>query len=221
MYKILIIEDDETIQQQLKSLLEKYRYEAVTTDDFSDVVNFALEQQPHLIILDLNLPYFDGHHICHEIRKASKVPIVVVTSRDSEMDELMSLNLGADHFITKPYNTQILIAKIEALLKRTYQADASSVISFNELSLDLAKGQAIYNSQPVELTKNEARILQLLISEEGRIISREDIMDALWQEDTFVDDNTLTVNVNRLRKRLAVIGADKLLKTRRGQGYSL
>jgi DNA-binding response OmpR family regulator len=221
MYKILIVEDDKTIQQQLKKLLEKYRYEVVTTNDFSDVVGLALKLKPHLIILDLNLPYFDGHHICHEIRKASRVPIVVVTSRNSEMDELMSLNLGADQFITKPYNTQILIAKVEALLKRTYQPGTGSMISFNDLALDQAKGQAIYNSKQVELTRNEARILQLLISNEGRIISRDDIMDALWQADTFVDDNTLTVNVNRLRKKLAVIGAKKLLKTRRGQGYSL
>jgi DNA-binding response OmpR family regulator len=221
MYKILIIEDDQTIRQQLKNLLEKYGYEVITISDFSDAANSALAQQPHLIILDLNLPVFDGYHICREIRSTSTVPIVVVTSRDSEMDELMSLNLGADYFITKPYNTQILIAKIEALLGRTYESDAAKVISFNDLSLDLAKGQAGRGAKQVELTKNEARILQLLISHQGRIISRDDIMDALWQNDTFVDDNTLTVNVNRLRKKLAVIDAEQLLRTRRGQGYSL
>jgi DNA-binding response OmpR family regulator len=146
---------------------------------------------------------------------------VVVTSRDSELDELMSLNLGADHFVTKPYSTQILIAKIEALLKRTYESDKSTLINFNGLTLDQAKGQAILGRKSVELTKNEAKVLALLITSEGRIISRDDIMDALWQDDTFVDDNTLTVNVNRLRKKLAIIGAEKLLKTRRGQGYSL
>ncbi|MDR2063435.1 MAG: response regulator transcription factor [Candidatus Nomurabacteria bacterium] len=221
MQTILIIEDDITLRQQLKSLLEKYRYDVITTDDFNNVINFTLEQQPHLVILDLNLPFFDGHHICHELRKLSKVPIVIVTSRDSEMDELMSLNLGADYFVTKPYNTQILIAKIGALLKRTYDTRSSNIISFNNLALDFAKGQAIYNGRQVELTKNEARVLQLLIDNEGKIVSRDDIMDALWQDDTFVDDNTLTVNVNRLRKKLEIIGADELLRTRRGQGYSL
>jgi DNA-binding response OmpR family regulator len=222
MQTILIIEDDKTIREQLKNLLEKYRYHVIMPDDFNDVLGFALAKQPHLIILDLNLPFFDGHHICHELRKVSKVPIMIVTSRDNEMDELMSLNLGADYFVTKPYNTQILIAKISALLKRTYDSkDTTNAITFNDLSLDLAKGQAIYNEKQVELTKNEARILQLLIENEGRIISRDDIMDALWQEDTFVDDNTLTVNVNRLRNKLKEINADKLLRTRRGQGYSL
>jgi DNA-binding response OmpR family regulator len=221
MHTILIIEDDKTIRQQLKDLLEKYRYHVITTDDFNGVVSFALSKQPHLILLDLNLPFFDGYHICRELRKVSKVPIVIVTSRDSEMDELMSLNLGADYFVTKPYNTQILVAKIETLLKRTYDTASSSIIRFNDLSLDFAKGQAIYGERQVELTKNEARVLQLLINNEGRIVSRDDIMDALWQEDTFVDDNTLTVNVNRLRKKLEKIGADKLLRTRRGQGYSL
>jgi DNA-binding response OmpR family regulator len=221
MYKILIIEDDKTIQKQLKSLLERYNYEVVVTDDFSDVVGFALKQQAHLVILALNLPVFDGHHICREIRKVSKVPIMVVTDRDSEADELMSLNLGADYFTAQPCHTQILVAKIEALLKRTYEFEASSTISYNDLTLDLAKGQAIYSSKRVELTKNEARVLQLLISNKGRIISRDDIMGVLCRGDDLVDDNTLTVNVNRLRKKLAVIGAEKLLKTRRGQGYSL
>jgi DNA-binding response OmpR family regulator len=221
MKTILIIEDDKTIREQLKDLLEKYRYEVIVTTDFANAVPFALSSQPHLIILDLNLPVVDGYHICREIRRQSSVPIIVVTSRDSEMDELMSLNLGADQFITKPYNTQILLAKIEVLLKRAYDGESSGSISFNGLSLDLAKGQASYGGKQVELTKNEAQMLRLLIDGQGDIISREDIMDALWQEDTFVDDNTLTVNVNRLRKKLAVIGANELLKTRRGQGYSL
>jgi DNA-binding response OmpR family regulator len=222
MRTILIVEDDRTIRQQLKSLLEKYRYRVVTTDDFNDVAGFVLEQRPDLVVLDINLPVYDGHHICQEIRRQSTVPIVVVTSRDSEADELVSLNLGADQFVTKPYNTQILMAKIEGLMKRAYDSTTESrVISFSDLALDLAKGRASEGEKSVELTRNEARILQLLINSEGRIISREDIMDALWQEDTFVDDNTLTVNVNRLRRKLMQIGAAELLRTRRGQGYSL
>jgi DNA-binding response OmpR family regulator len=221
MKTILVIEDDRTLRQQLKTLLEKHHYHVITVDDFDNVAEFALAQQPHLIILDINLPIFDGYHICREIRKTSQVPIIVVTSRDNEMDELMSLNLGADYFVTKPYNTQILLAKIETLMKRAYDSAGQAVISFGGLTLDLAKGQAIHDGQQIELTKNETQMLRLLIDAQGSIIARDDIMDALWQTDTFVDDNTLTVNVNRLRKKLAAIHADQLLKTRRGQGYSL
>jgi DNA-binding response OmpR family regulator len=221
MYKILIIEDDEVIREQLKDLLERYGYEVVVAQDFDDVAGWAVVRRPDLVILDLNLPVYDGYHVCRQIRQFSSVPIVVVTSRDSEMDELMSLNLGADDFITKPYNSQILIAKIAALLKRTYQNSGVSEVGYNDLRLDLAKGRAIYGDRQVELTKNESGVLRLLIENEGRIVTREDIMEALWQADVFVDDNTLTVNVNRLRKKLVEIGAEQLLRTRRGQGYSL
>jgi DNA-binding response OmpR family regulator len=149
------------------------------------------------------------------------VPIIIVTSRDSETDELMSMNLGADHFVTKPYNTSILMAKIAALLDRAYGPANARILRFGELSLDLGMGTATYRGKTTELTKNESRILQLLIENEGRITGRDDIMDALWQTDAFVDDNTLTVNINRLRKKLATIDADDLIKTRRGQGYLL
>jgi DNA-binding response OmpR family regulator len=219
--RILIIEDDRTIRQELKTLLETYQYSVITTDDFANVVNFILEQDPHLVLLDLNLPFFDGYHVCRELRRHSRVPIIVVTSRDSEMDELMSLNLGADHFVTKPYNTNILMAKVAALLDRAYESSASRLLRAGDLILDLGLGTATYQGSATELTKNESRILQLLIENEGRITSRDEIMDALWQTDAFVDDNTLTVNINRLRKKLATIDADDLIKTRRGQGYQL
>jgi DNA-binding response OmpR family regulator len=219
--RILIIEDDRTIREELKTLLETYQYSVITTDDFANVVNFILEQDPHLVLLDLNLPFFDGYHVCRELRRHSRVPIIVVTSRDSEMDELMSLNLGADHFVTKPYNTNILMAKGAALLDRAYESSASRLLRAGDLALDLGLGTATYQGSATELTKNESRILQLLIENEGRITSRDEIMDALWQTDSFVDDNTLTVNINRLRKKLATIDADNLIKTRRGQGYQL
>jgi DNA-binding response OmpR family regulator len=219
--RILVIEDNETIRQEIKTLLEAYQYEVITTDDFAHVVDFILEQNPELVLLDLTLPFFDGYHVCRELRKTSRIPIIVVTSRDSEMDELMSMQLGADHFVTKPYNTGILMAKIAALLDRAYGAPDSRVLRFGDLSLDLGRGTATYQDQSTELTKNEMRILQLLIENKGRITSRNEIMDALWQTDAFVDDNTLTVNINRLRKRLAMIGADDFIKTRRGQGYLL
>jgi DNA-binding response OmpR family regulator len=219
--RILIVEDDKTIQQELKTLLETYQYEVITTDDFVNVVNFIFNQDPHLVLLDLNLPSFDGYHVCRELRRRSRVPIIVVTSRESEMDELMSLNLGADHFVTKPYNTSILMAKVSALLDRAYESSTSRVLRSGDLVLDLGMGTATYQDETTELTKNESRILQILIENEGRITSREEIMDALWQTDAFVDDNTLTVNINRLRRTLATIGADELIKTRRGQGYLL
>jgi DNA-binding response OmpR family regulator len=219
--RILIIEDDKTIRQELKTLLETYQYSVITTDDFANVVTFILEQDPHLVLLDLNLPNFDGYHVCRELRRHSRVPIIVVTSRDSEMDELMSLNLGADHFVTKPYNTSILMAKVAALLDRVYESSVSRLLRAGDLVLDLGLGTATYQNNTTELTKNESRILQLLIENEGRITSRDEIMDALWQTDAFVDDNTLTVNINRLRKKLATIDAGDLIKTRRGQGYQL
>jgi DNA-binding response OmpR family regulator len=219
--RIMIVEDDRTIQQELKTLLESYRYEVLTVDDFARVVEDVIEQDPELVLLDLNLPFYDGYHVCRELRRQSRVPLIIVTSRDSEMDELMSLNLGADHFVTKPYNTGILMAKIAALLERAYGGGDARVLRFEDLSLDLGMGTATYRGQTTELTKNESRILQLLIENEGRITSRDDIMDALWQTDAFVDDNTLTVNINRLRKKLATIEADGLIKTRRGQGYLL
>jgi DNA-binding response OmpR family regulator len=218
---ILIIEDDRTIRLELKALLERYGYAVITTDDFRDVVGLALEQHPHLILLDINLPLYDGFHICRELRKRSNIPIIVVTSRNSETDELMSLHLGADHFVTKPYNTEILLAKIAALLGRAFGAKGAQPVRFGDLILDAGKSEATYDGQSVELTKNELRILTLLVERQGDVVSREEMMDALWQTDSFIDDNTLTVNVNRLRKKLGGIGAEDLLKTKRGQGYSL
>jgi DNA-binding response OmpR family regulator len=222
MKSILIVEDDRTIRQELRCLLEKYRYKVIAAEDFSDVTALALAENPHLILLDLNLPFYDGYHICRELRKHSEIPIIVVTSRDSEMDELMSLSLGADHFVTKPYNTQILIARIEALLKRAYgDAGAPALMRFDDLSLDVGRCTAARPGRSVELTKNESRILQALMENGGAVVSRDDIMHALWQTDAFVDDNTLTVNINRLRRKLGEIGAGDRIKTRRGQGYSL
>ncbi|MDR1136041.1 MAG: response regulator transcription factor [Clostridiales Family XIII bacterium] len=217
----MIIEDDKTIRHELKALLEKYRYTVIAVDEFCDAADLAISLRPHLILLDLSLPFLDGHQICRDIRKRSDIPIIIVTSRDNELDELMSISLGADYFVTKPYNTQILIAKISNLLNRVYAGGAASEIRFGELSLDLGRSTAAYRGQTVELTKNELRILQLLLENGGVIVSRDEIMNALWQTDTFVDDNTLTVNINRLRGKLAVIGAHGILKTRRGQGYSL
>ncbi len=221
MYKIFIIEDDVVIRTELVTLLNKYGYLALTIETFDDVVNQALVTEPHLILLDINLPMFDGYFICREIRKRSKVPIVVVTSRDSDTDELMSMNLGADDFITKPYHTQILLARIAALLSRCYQVDSKETLTFGELTLDISKSNVLFNGKQTELTKNEQRILAQLMKNQGGITNRSDIMNELWQSDEFIDDNTLTVNINRLRKKLEEIGAIDKLKTHRGLGYSL
>ena len=167
------------------------------------------------------MPYYDGYYICREIRKASNVPIIVVTSRNSEIDELMSMNLGADDFITKPYNTQILLARISSIIRRAYQNVESEVFEFRRLKYNMSTSEMEFDDKKIELTKNESRILATLIRNKEKIVSRNELMKALWQSDEFVDDNTLTVNINRLRKKLEEIGAKDYLQTKRGQGYIL
>ena len=221
MYQIFIIEDDVTIRTQLEKLLNKYHYQCSSSDDFENIVETVLAKNPHLVLLDINLPVYVGYHVCREIRRRSNVPIIVVTSRNSDLDELMSMNLGADDFITKPYNTQILLARIAALLNRTYHNDQGDRLSYRTLTLDLSKSVASIGEKSIELTRNEQRILHLFLKNPERILSRNEIMDALWQSDEFVDDNTLTVNINRLRRKLAEIGGSEYLTTKRGQGYLL
>lgn len=201
MYRIAIIEDDAHIRDGLKQLLEKYGYECVVSDDFEHIVDATLKEKPHLILLDINLPLFDGYHVCREIRSRCDTPIIMVTSRDSEVDELMSMNLGADDFITKPYNTQILLARIAAILKRVYQSESGHTLEHKGVTLEPGKGLVTFEGKQADLTKNELRILHLLMENKGSIISRDEIMNDLWQSDEFIDDNTLTVNINRLRKK--------------------
>jgi len=219
--KLFIIEDDIVLRTELISLLESYNYSCETSDNFKDIISEATDSDADLILLDINLPYYDGYHVCREIRKLSDVPIMVVTSRNNDMDELMSMNLGADDFITKPYNIQILLARIGAILKRTNQKNYSSEVEYKGLTLSMAKSTVYHENKEVELTKNELRILSVLMQNANSIISRDDLMDELWQSDEFVDDNTLTVNVNRLRKKLEEIGAADFIKTKRGQGYMI
>ena len=219
MFKIFIVEDELTIRTELKTLLEKYGYECITTDDFTSVLSAIEAASPHLILLDINLPHFDGYHICREIRSHSQIPIIIVTSRNSDVDELMSMNLGADDFITKPYHTQILLARIAALLKRSYLTDHESQLEHNGVILSLSDSTITANGQTAELTKNELKILHLLMQNKGTIQSRDELINALWQTDEFIDDNTLTVNINRLRKKLESIGVTNYLKTKRGMGY--
>lgn len=219
MSSVFIVEDDEKIRRELTRLLEKYGYTCASSGDFAHMPEVILRENPQLVLLDINLPVYDGYHICREIRRSSQLPIIIVTSRDSDVDELMSMSLGADDFITKPYNTQILLARIASVLKRAYPAEPASVLAHRGLELDLSRGTARFGSNETELSKNELHILHLLLRNRGRIVSRDEMMNDLWQSEEFVDDNTLTVNINRLRKKLDGIGVHDYLTTKRGLGY--
>ena len=221
MSKIIIIEDAETIREELKTFLNRYGYEVVAPTNFENIINDILREKSDLILLDINLPVTDGYYICREIRKKSDVPIIVVTSRDNEVDELMSMNLGADDFITKPYNTQILLARIESILRRVHGSSNRDTIAYNDLKLNLSNGTVTYKGNTAELTKNELKILSCLIKNKGKIVSRDDLMDFMWNSDIFVDDNNLSVNVTRLRKKLEGVGMKENIETRRGLGYIL
>lgn len=220
MRKIIIIEDDKFIREELGDLLSKYGYNSVAPSDFKNIIDIIQKENGDLILLDINLPIFDGYYICREIRKISDVPIIMVTSRDSDIDELMSMNLGADDFITKPYNTQILLARISSILKRTYgSTETQDILNYNGLSLNLSNASIKYENKVLELTKNEVKILSYLIKNKGNIVLRESLMEYLWKSDYFVDDSTLTVNIARLRKKLEEIGIDNPIQTKRGLGY--
>ena len=219
--KIYIVEDEEAIRMELITLLEKYGYSCESCSVFKNITGQILAAEPELILLDINLPFYDGYYVCRAIREKSEVPIIVVTSRDSEMDEIMSINLGADDFITKPYNTQILLARISAMLKRTHKEKVNDFLQYQGLKLQLNSSTVIYKDQIIELSKNEMRILYTLLQHKESIVSRDQLMESLWQSNEFIDDNTLTVNVNRVRKKLEAAGLKDFIKTKRGQGYMI
>lgn len=222
MSKILIVEDDEKLSKELKIFLDKNGYDAVILQKFDNAVEDILEENADLILLDINLPYTDGEFICKEIRKTSDVPIIMVTSRDNEMDELISLNYGADQYVTKPFNIQILLAKIAGLIKRNQNADKSQEkIKCNEFILNVSKSVIETENKKIELTKNELKILHYLVLNQGKIVTREEIMNYLWESENFIDDNTLTVNMTRLRSKLEELGIKDSIETKRGQGYIL
>ena len=222
MQKILIIEDDEKLRNELETFLNKNGFVATSLKKFDNAVEDILNEKADLLLLDINLPYTDGEFICKEIRKTSNVPIIMVTSRDSEMDELLSLNYGADQYVTKPYNIQILLAKIVGLLKRNQNAGNNpDKIDCGEFVLNTAGRIAEKEDNKVELTKNEYKILEYLVLHRQQVISRDEIMDYLWESEEFVDDNTLNVNIKRLRTKLEELGLIDQIETRRGQGYLL
>lgn len=223
MALIYIVEDDEPIRRELVDILARAGFEVEACESFEHVSRDILATAPDLVLLDLTLPVKDGQHICHEVRRESEVLIIVLTSRTTEIDEVMALTLGADDFVPKPYSARVLVARINALLRRTAASGERSTLVHKGLELDLARSM-VTNTQTgtsTELTKNELRILSLLLSRAGKIVSRSAIMQDLWDSDAFVDDNTLTVNINRLRTTLEKIGIKGYLTTHRRQGYSV
>ena len=221
MQKILIIEDDEKIRSELETFLNKNGYETKTIVNFENTIEDALNEKADLILLDIYLPYADGEYICKEIRKNSDVPIIMVTSRDSEIDELISLNYGADQYVTKPYNIQILLAKIAGLLKRNQFNNTNDKIELEKFILNTSSRYVENGDKKIELTKNEYNIIYYLSLRKGKLVSRDEIMDYLWESESFIDDNTLSVNIKRIRDKLEEIGAKDSIETRRGQGYIL
>lgn len=220
MYRILVIEDNEKISKELCDFLNKNGYNSEGIEDFEHVLETIETKNPDLLLLDLNLPVYDGHFICREIRRRNKdLPIMIVTSRDSDMDELISMNLGADDFITKPYHLQILLARIARVLHRVYEAGSSNQLMIKDITLDISKSTITWHEKTIDLTKNELRIMHCLFQNKNHIVSREELMKHMWDCELFVDDNTLTVNINRLRKKLEYIQLDDLIQTKRGMGY--
>lgn len=221
MEKILIVEDDEKLRKELEIFLNNNGYLSETLNTFNNTLNDILKINPELLLLDINLPNADGEYICKEIRKKSNMPIIIITSRDNEIDELLSINNGADHYITKPFNIHILLAKINSLLRRTKTQENIDTIDAKDFILNINKSTIEKNNTIIELTKNEFRILKYLVQNRNKIVSREDIMMCLWDSDNFIGDSTLTVNITRVRYKLEELGLKELLETKRGQGYIL
>ena len=221
MQKILIVEDDEKLRGELEIFFSHHGYKAESLKKFDNTIQDIININPDLILLDINLPEADGEYICKEIRKQSNIPIIIITSRNNEIDELLSINYGADHYITKPFNIQILLAKTNSLLKRSNMRSEQDKIDAGDFIINLSNSMIIKDGKEIDLTKNELKILKYLNEKRGKIVSREEIMDYLWESNSFIDDNTLTVNITRLRNKLEELNLKELLETKRGQGYIL
>lgn len=221
MQKILIVEDDEKLRNELEIFLGRNGYLAEGINEFDDTLRDILKARANMILLDVNLPNVDGEYLLREIRRQSDVPVIMITSRDSEMDELLSMHYGADNYVTKPFNTQLLLAKIQVILRRTRSVEARDSLDCGAFSLNLSKSRIEKDGEAAELTGNELKILRCLIKARGNIVSRDEIMNELWDSEAFIDDNTLTVNVARIRRKLEDIGLCGVIVTRRGQGYQL
>lgn len=223
MYRILIIEDDHTISSILEEHLTKWGYDVRGIEDFSDILSGFTAYEPHIVIMDINLPYYDGFYWCSKIRELSNVPIVFLSSRDSDGDKIRAITQGGDDYIEKPFSMDLLTAKISAILRRAYSSadQALNVMQYRDLILNMERLQVFCKEEEAELTKNECRILAMLVKSNGNLVTRTRLMQSLWDDESFVDDNTLTVNVNRLRKKLDEIGLGDYIKTVKGEGYRL
>ena len=220
MYRILIVEDDEIIAKSVADYLAKWNYTTKIVDDFQNVITEFVEFKPDLVLMDINLPYYDGYYFCEEIRKISKVPVVFLSSANDDMNIVMAMTIGADDFIEKPFKLVVLKAKIEALLRRVYNFNiGNNLVNYKNIIFDMSKDSVKNGENTTELTKNESKILGVLLENREKIVSREDIMMALWENDSFVDENTLSVNVNRLRTKLKAIGIEDFIITKKGKGY--
>ena len=222
MYRLLIIEDDKGIAEAIRTQAEMWGMQAHMLTNFRDVMAEFAKVDPHMVLLDIGLPFFNGYHWCGEIRKVSKVPIIFISSASDNMNMIMAMNMGADDFIAKPFDQSLLIAKLQALLRRTYDFSASvPVLEHRGALLHTGEQSLMYGEEKISLSKNEYRILFVLMENKGRVVSREKLMEQLWETDCFVDENTLSVNVNRLRKRLESVGLSDFIKTKFGVGYMI
>jgi two-component system response regulator protein BraR/BceR len=222
VYRIMIVEDDDTIASLLKKNLEGWGYEVFLTEDFAHVIQEFVKKDPQLVIMDLKLPFFNGYHWCDEIRRISQVPVLFLSSASDNMNMVMALSRGADDFMAKPFDLDVLVAKVQALIRRSYSfGKSASILEHKGAVLNMSSGSLTYEGQELILTRNEWKILELLFQQAGKVVSRDSIMIKLWENDSFVDDNTLTVNMTRLRKKLAGIGLEDFIATKKGIGYSI
>ncbi len=221
MYKILIVEDDPIISQLVAETLTKWQLEPIKVTEFEKVMEIFEEKKADLVLMDINLPVYDGFYWNQKIREVSQVPIIFISSRNANMDMVMAMNMGADDYVPKPFSTEVLMAKINALLRRSYNytEQNNEELVHNDVTLNLANGVVTFDNKTIELSKNEYKLLQFLMRQHGQIVSRESLLRALWEDERFVDDNTLTVNINRLRKRFDEIGLHDFIETKVGQGY--
>ncbi|MBH5319582.1 response regulator transcription factor [Paenibacillus sp. GSMTC-2017] len=216
----MIVEDDEKIRTIVADTLSKWQYDVVVVSSFEKIMDEFTVAQPHLVLLDINLPLFDGFYWCQQIRSVSKVPIIFISSRNQNMDVIMAINMGGDDFVQKPFDLGVLVAKVSALLRRNYTyQDESLHLTHRHLNFHLSNSSIQYGEQTSELTRNEFIILQTMMRNIGKIVSRDDLMQVLWNDEQFIDDNTLTVNVNRLRRKIAMLGLEDFIVTRKGMGY--
>ena len=220
MYRIYIVEDDETIANLLRKNLSSWGYEVFCAENFSNILQEFAHREPQLVLLDLKLPYYNGFHWCEEIRRISQVPVIFISSASDNMNIVMAMNMGGDEFVEKPFDLSVVTAKVQAVLRRAYAFRGTmDVLEHAGVMLNVNDATVTCGSQSVELTKNEFRILKLMMENSGRIVSRENLITRLWESDEFIDDNTLTVNVARLRKKLEEIGAENWIQTKKGIGY--